>query len=475
MRCLTLAKALEATGGWRCGFASSSETESMVPSINELAIRPLEIDGSPELEAQMMATETPDGCDLLVVDHYWRDEQFEKICRPWAKRIMVIDDLADRKHKCDLLLDQTLGREPNAYQSLVPDECRLLMGAQYTLLRPEFAAARGKALERRQTSRLIERILVTLGASDPDNVTSVVLDGIGQSGVEAHIEVVMGRNAPHIAKVQEHMARLPQPATLHEAPTNMAELMGRADIAIGAAGTTSWERCCLGLPTLMVVTADNQSFVAEQLERAGAAASLGSAQGLTAATVRDALDSLLRDEDRRHALSVRAFEICDGRGIDRVMLALAADGDKSLWLRLATSDDSALMFEWQNHPDTRRFARDPHVPAWDEHRSWMERTLYDAAVLLMVIMTGDHPVGILRLDQIENPGTREISIYIAPDRYGQGIARRALDWARGVFPGWTFFAEVMPGNKASHALFQSAGFSPISETRYVNQPGEPMN
>lgn len=475
MRCLTVAKALEATGGWRCGFASSGETGSMVPSINELAIKPLELDGPPEFEAEVMATETPDGCDLMMVDHYQRDEGFEGNCRPWAKRIMVLDDLADRKHKCDWLLDQTLGREPQAYQTLVPDECHLLIGAHYALLRPEFAAARGKALERRQTNGSVQRILVTLGASDPDNATAVVLDGIGQSGVEAHIDVVMGRSAPHTARVQEHIARLPQPAVLHEAPTNMAELMGRADIAIGAAGTTSWERCCLGLPTLMVMTADNQSFVAEQLERAGAAFSLGSAHELTAAKVRDALDDLLRDENRRHAISRQAFEICDGRGIDRVMLALAADGDKTLWLRLATSDDSALMFEWQNHPDTRRFARDPRVPSWDEHCSWMEKTLGDAAVLLMVVMAGNQPVGILRLDQIENSRTREISIYVAPDRYGQGIARGTLDRARGVFPGWTFFAEVMPGNKGSHALFQSAGFSPISETRYVSQPGEPMN
>ena len=125
MRCLALAEALEATGGWRCGFATRPESGAMVPSIRTLGCDPLELVGPAGDEPQALAGGWPGGCDLLVVDHHRREARFERACRPWARRIMVIDDLADRHHDCDLLLDQTAGRQASDYAASTRASCRI--------------------------------------------------------------------------------------------------------------------------------------------------------------------------------------------------------------------------------------------------------------------------------------------------------------------------------------------------------------
>ncbi len=476
MRCLALADALEATGGWCCGFATRPETGAVVPSIRTLGCSPLDLVGAAEDEPAVLASGWPGGCDLLVVDHYQRDARFERACRPWASRIMAIDDLADRPHDCDLLLDQTPDRQATVYTASTRASCRMMMGPSYALLRPEFAVTRSRALERRRRGEPVRRILVALGASDPHDATSRMLEGIAESGVEAAVDVVLGEGAPHLATVRERIASLPQEATLHRAASNMAALMSGADMAIGAAGTTSWERCCVGLPTLAVITADNQRFVAAALDDAGAVRLLGRAEELTAADIGDAVTWLANNTQVRTAMAEQAAALCDGRGLDRIILAVAAPRDgQSLWLRLASLDDSQLMFDWQCHPETRRFARNPAPPTRGEHDDWMGRLSLDANVMLMLVMDGDEPVGVLRLDAVDGPAVREVSIYVAPERHGQGMGRAALKLARTIYPSWTFHAEVLPENRASHELFRTAGYRRLSETRYVCDPMAALN
>jgi len=240
-------------------------------------------------------------------------------------------------------------------------------------------------------------------------------------------------------------------------------------MAVGAAGTTSWERCCLGLPTLAIVTADNQRFVAAALDDSGAARSLGRAEDLTAAEIGDAVSWLAADAAVRTAMAEKAAGLCDGRGLERIVLALSAPRHGP-WLRLASRDDGELMFDWQCRPETRRFARNPAAPTRAEHERWMDGICADANVMAMLIMDGEEPVGVLRLDAVDGPTVREVSIYVAPERHGRGIAGAALDLARTIYPRWTFHAEVLAENQASHALFRAAGYRKLSATRYVRDP-----
>lgn len=209
--------------------------------------------------------------DWLVIDHYAIDISWERALRLYCKKLMVIDDLADRQHDCDILLDQNYGRDIQDYLELVPKHCRLLCGSKYVLLRPEFAQWRDYSIKRRKEGQL-KHLLINLGGVDKDNITTQILKGLENSNLPAHcdITVVMGSTAPWIDDVKKQASIMPWPTKVKTGVSNMAELMANSDLAIGAAGSTSWERCCLGLPTIMLVLADNQQQIATNLEQANA-------------------------------------------------------------------------------------------------------------------------------------------------------------------------------------------------------------
>lgn len=210
--------------------------------------------------------------DWLVVDHYALDRRWESSLRSQARRIFAIDDLADRPHDCDLLLDQNLGRQTNDYCGLLGSETRTLIGPSYALLRPEFSKWRKYSLERRKNPDL-KNLLITMGGVDQRNATGKVLDLLSRCEVPAdlRITVVMGSNAPWLAQVQAQAAEMSHPTQVLDSVNNMAQLMAESDLCIGAAGSTAWERCALGLPTLVLILAANQESGAMALHAHGAA------------------------------------------------------------------------------------------------------------------------------------------------------------------------------------------------------------
>ncbi len=211
--------------------------------------------------------------DWLVVDHYGLDLSWEREIRGrCSKRLLVIDDLANRGHLCDVLLDQNPGRVPADYDGLLPIECRRLVGPRYALLRPEFAAYRTQSLKRRIRSG-VRRLMVTLGGMDKDHRTLDVLRALSACDLpaECRIVVVMGALAPGIAQVRDVAAGMQVPTEVRVGVTEMAVLMADSDVAIGAGGVTALERCCLGIPTLTIVVAENQRRGAEALAEQGAA------------------------------------------------------------------------------------------------------------------------------------------------------------------------------------------------------------
>jgi len=224
-------------------------------------------------DAEETAAALPSGgVDWLIVDHYALDRRWEEKLRPHVSKIMVIDDLADRPHDCDLLLDQNLGRTPSDYSQLIKNTCSTLLGPQYALLRPEFAKWRSYSLNRRNPSRLTN-VLINMGGVDKDNVTGKVLEAIKdcQLPVDCKITVVMGTTSPWLDSVSQLASVLPWDTAVKVGVTNMAQIMADSDLAIGAAGSTSWERCCIGLPTILLVIAENQIVAAKFLGESGSA------------------------------------------------------------------------------------------------------------------------------------------------------------------------------------------------------------
>lgn len=193
--------------------------------------------------------------DLLVVDHYQLDVAWEKAMRRSVKSIMVIDDLANRKHDCDFLLDQNFYLKKNRYQGLVPQSCKLFLGTNYTLLREEFLSSRNKALPRKSS---IHNILISFGGTDPQNLSLLALKAINKiNDMKLQINIVTGSSNPHLAELVGHV-KSNRNTTLHIDTREVAKLMTDADLCIGAGGSSSWERLCLGLPSLIVTLADNQ-------------------------------------------------------------------------------------------------------------------------------------------------------------------------------------------------------------------------
>jgi spore coat polysaccharide biosynthesis predicted glycosyltransferase SpsG len=196
------------------------------------------------------------------------------------------------------------------------------------LLRPEFAALRPRSLARRAGGEPA-RILVTMGGIDKDNATGLVLEALGACGLPAHVAVtvVMGSRAPGLAQVRTQATRLPFPVEIAVDVNDMAERMAASDFAIGAAGSTSWERCCMGLPSALVVLADNQAKVCRELVAAGAAFELG-APGDIARTLPPILATITHEPATLQKMSAAAAATCDGRGAQRVADALLADGGR---------------------------------------------------------------------------------------------------------------------------------------------------
>lgn len=462
VRSLALADALR-DAGWTATFAGRRETVETVPGLMHSGHGWWELSGPPDSEPAALKERAPEGCDALVVDHYGRDTKFESACRGWAKRVVVMEDIPGRGHDCDLLVDPTPERAPSDYAGTVPTRCKLLLGPNFALLRRRFAVLREAALGRKQNPGAVTRLFVSLGATDPANLTSVVLEGIAASGLDVDVDVVLGSAAKHIGAVRAVAKTLGDRVRIHIDAPDMAELMAAADLAIGAAGATTFERCCLGLPSLIVIAADNQLQIAAALVKADAAVSLGEGQKLRPEHVAAALKTIAGDVVLRARLSKNAAALCDGRGAARVAIQIApehgSDGAE-ITLRPAVRADGAVMLEWQRHPATRRYARNPAVPAEDQHWAWFERKLADPSCLFNIVTHGERPSGVLRLDRVDGDKGPlfEVSVLIAPEKHKLGLGKAALRLASRLAPEAELVAEVHPDNAASHSLFAGAGY-----------------
>ncbi|WP_254434767.1 UDP-2,4-diacetamido-2,4,6-trideoxy-beta-L-altropyranose hydrolase [Magnetospirillum sp. UT-4] len=442
VRCLTLAAALE-QAGWRSALATPAESLGVVPALGR----------HPRIDPDASAP-----ADLLVVDHYRLDAAYEGTARAWARRILVLDDLADRTHDCDLLLDQTLGRHAADYRPLVPPGCRVLTGPAFALLRPDFASLRGQALERRRG--VLKRVLVAFGGTDPGNATGLALAGIAASGLDLAVDVVLGQAAPHLEAVR---ASLPANATLHVGTARMAELMLDADLAIGAGGSSAWERCCLGLPALMMVIADNQRAVTAALERAGAALALGDAASLSAAAVADALGHL--DAGGLATMAAAGFGICDGMGAGRLARVLAGDGAGVLTVRPAEERDGAILYGWKNEPAALANSLSRTLVPWADHRAWFVASLTGDRRRIFMIERDGAALGAVRFDLGDCRAV--VSLVLAPESRGLGLGAEVLRLGVEAFlatHSLPLDARIRIDNAPSLKVFARNGFVPGGDT-----------
>jgi UDP-2,4-diacetamido-2,4,6-trideoxy-beta-L-altropyranose hydrolase len=303
MRSLTLAGAL-AERGARCAFAVSDETAARVRTFAEQPVDLWPIDPS----------QWPETPAVAVLDNYAATAADEQALAALGARVMALDDIG-RVHDCDLILDPGLGRTAADYRG----PARVLAGPAYALVRPEFT--------RVKPDRRGGRILVSLGLTDVGGITAQVLARVILSIGWTAIDVVLGAGAESVEYVREAAAHDPR-VTLHIDTHDMAGLTARADMAIGAGGSSVWERACLALPTLLVVLADNQAPMAARLQAAGACLTFDARTPSADSLFDEALATLLHDAALRDRLGAASQTLCDGQGAARVadaVLALAGE------------------------------------------------------------------------------------------------------------------------------------------------------
>jgi UDP-2,4-diacetamido-2,4,6-trideoxy-beta-L-altropyranose hydrolase len=317
MRCLTLAEELAGDRA-TVRFVVNQDAPHVVPSLERAGF--LFTTGRTLMEAAQIVGRQG-SVDAVICDSYEIDAKIERSLRKMAAKVVTIDDLANRPHECDLLIDATYGRSAEDYRGLVPPGATICAGAHYAFLRPEFAALRETSLSRRATVGGVERVLVSLGLTDIGGVTARVVAALVSTELKAQIDVVVGPTAQSRNALAEMAARNSRLA-LHVDPADMARLMTNADIAIGAGGTSSWERCCLGLPTVLVVLADNQRVIAEKLGEAGAVwLALGASEDHVVEITHKVME-LSNDGSARRRMTGAAAMIVDGCGATRVAEAI---------------------------------------------------------------------------------------------------------------------------------------------------------
>ena len=474
MRCLTLAQALKENGvGAR--FICRKHKGNLIDKIrssgfnvHELeAFEKAEIDNKLAHSHWLGATQKQDAddCidilksekfDCLIVDHYALDDWWQKKLKPCYEKLVVIDDLADRKHQCDILIDQTYGRQKKNYKGLVPKSCKLLLGSQYALLRPEFSKWREYSLKRR-SNPVPKNLFINMGGSDPNNITEQVLSEIEacQLPNDVEVTVVMGSTSPHLQRIMAIASNLAYRVEVRVDIDNMAEVMANSDIAIGATGSTTWERCCLGLPAIQIIIADNQIEIANSLDEVHAIKLIKKINQLSLA-MKDMLLSLDK-------MSLVSSVIVDGQGVNKVVQHIISNifSVSNLSLKPAVYGDYNFIYDLQT-VDDRKYYINTKAPSMDEHIKWIKKILSSKESQLFVATIKKHSVGLLRVDNL-NTKVIEISIIISASHRGQSLAKRILIMLEDIVFDRKLKATIHINNIASIMTFKSVGFHKCSQ------------
>ena len=395
--------------------------------------------------------------DWLVVDHYSIDHRWEQTLRPLVASIMVVDDLADRIHDCDLVLDQNYFENPEKrYAGLVPEDCTKLLGPKYALLRPEFRTARAFSKIR---GGGIGRILVYFGGSDPHNLTGMCLEALSCSKLKhLLVDVVVGYHNPYLEKLHKQVKVRPN-SRLYVQPSGFVEMMLRADLFVGAGGSTSWERLCLNLPSVVITTGIDEIPLTLELSELGFVSWIGRAED---ASEKKIWAAVLSEISRSHDKSPSPDSIfVDGLGALRVAEALFPSLEQELSLRPARISDAATYSSWANDPITRKQSFDQQLILWENHETWFDKKIRSDASYIWVMKTPERlPVGQIRFDV--NNDIADIDYSLDPLVRGRGWGKKLLSEGINAFKdhceGKPVRGRVKEDNLLSCRVFQRLGF-----------------
>lgn len=393
--------------------------------------------------------------DTVVVDHYALGHAWERAIRAIAVQIVTIDDIA-RVHACDVLLDQNLARAAEQrYEGRLPAGCKLLLGPRYALLQPAYTSVADDSVR----TGPVKRIAVFFGGADSGNMTATTLEALSDPQFNAiPVDVVIGATNPNADAVRALAAS--RPATVvHGARPSLADLFAGADLAIGAGGTTAWERCCCGVPSIVVSIADNQVPGSTALAEAGIVRYLGDQASVDRDALRVCIADTIADESARVEMSQRGRLLVDGRGAQRVAEIIAPTPVTHLALRRAGTQDRGFLYSLANDVMVRAQSFNTAEIPWENHVAWFGAKVSDPNTFLYILTAQGLAVGMIRFD-IRGPVA---TLSYALDAVGRGrkwatvLVERGLQSLAAQWAG-DVHAAVKAENIASRLVFEKLAF-----------------
>lgn len=403
--------------------------------------------------------------DCLIVDHYALDICWENQLRSSTKKIMVIDDLGDRQHDCDILLDQNYYVDMQTrYYDKVPAHCKLLLGPGYALLREEFRIFREQAKIR---NGKVKKILVFFGGMDPDNFTMLAIKALSLINTKLDVDVVIGAKHPFEEEIKKNCIN--NGFVCHVQTPDMAKLMVQADLAIGAGGTSIWERCCLGLPAISLCVAENQRIQITDAAELGVLLAPVFSQHLIN-ILQIHITSLLDNPALLKLISKASMKVVDANGtlkISKILRSIKNDLSE-VTVRSAFPSDDTKVWPWRNYEATKKYFFDKSELVLDDHIQWWHKSIADKKRVLLLGVFNNSEFGVVRFDFLD-PTKAQTSIYLNPEMVGQGLGRelliKGIAWLRDNYPKLEIvLAEIMSENITSIRLFESIGFYELNKT-----------
>jgi UDP-2,4-diacetamido-2,4,6-trideoxy-beta-L-altropyranose hydrolase len=462
MRCIALAQAWQDSGG-QVTFLSHCKSEALRQRIIDEGFDFIFVENPhPDHDdlSQTLANLKHLAPAWFVLDGYHFTHDYQKAIRDSGIRLLVIDDMNHLpQYHADILLNQNIHAPDLKYKC--DNNTTLLLGTRYALLRREFFKYRDF---KRQNPEQAKNILVTLGGADPDNVTLRVIQTLSLIGnQEIEVKIVVGPANLNIEKLQRELTNSSFTYHLMSNVSNVPELMAWADVAITAGGSTCWELAFMGLPSLLVILAENQVQLVEHLEIQRAAVGIGWYNMFSSEQLSMKVNALIRDKNLRKVISENTSDLVDGKGVYRVINTMIG---KFIMLRQVTYDDCNLIWQWSNEEETRKASFSQKLIPWDEHFQWFKEKLADPDHVFFLATNGNkNPLGQIRYS-IEGKQA-VVSFSIAPEYrnldYGSELLKIA---ARKLFQETEVeevLAFVKAENRVSFKTFQNAGFKKIDE------------
>lgn len=459
MRCLTLANKLKDVGcnvKFLMHHTSGSAKSLIINNSHNLSF----IDGD-DFDFDIKKTielVNENLIDLVVVDHYSLDARWEKIIKGENLTLIAIDDLANREHNCDYLIDSTHGRELSHYREKIDNECITLLGSEYCLLRPDFSELRSNAIDKRNKTKAIQTIMVSFGGTDVKSLTIATLQYLNEAGYLGRVIILTSQSCSNILDIKNIVDKNTN-FSLFIDTSDVASLMLESDLVIGGMGTSSWERCCLGLPSISLVLAENQRENADRLQALGAVILADENNYLL--LLREYLSTNL-DLNKWMSISKAGFRLVDGKGCLRVISKIFTD---IVSLTPFQESFSEILFKWQSEVGSRRFSRDKEPPKLNDHLIWVNQSLSSQKREMWIITYFNEAVGYVRLDDI-GEFKKEISILISSKFRGLSIAEKAINLLLQSQLNFEVMAYIEPENIASIKMFEKCKFTKVDDFYY---------